>query len=74
MVGKPRLEALGEPLRIYHLVPIGYAKGAVAVPPRRELHEIVHYEKYEMTKYRDDRHFEAFVKTATLQGAYGRGR
>jgi nitroreductase len=34
-----------EPLRIYHLVPIGYAKGAAAAPPRRALDEILHYEK-----------------------------
>ena len=29
-----------EPLRIYHLVPIGYAKGPVAAPRRRALEEI----------------------------------
>jgi nitroreductase len=66
--------ALGipEPLRIYHLVPIGYAKGDVAAPPRRELNELVHHEKYDMTKFRDDDHMAGFVKTRTLQGAYGR--
>ena len=61
-----------EPLRIYHLVPIGYGKSQVAAPPRRDLAELVHGEKYEMSKYRDDAHFNAFVKSATLQGAYGR--
>jgi len=61
-----------EPLRIYHLVPIGYAKGQVAAPPRRELSEMIHYEQYDMSKFRDDATFEGFVKTATLQGAYGR--
>src|SRR2546428_6604585 len=40
-----------EPLRIYHLVPIGYAKSQVAAPPRRQLDEMVHYESYAMTKY-----------------------
>ena len=63
-----------EPLRIYHLVPIGYAKGPVAAPPRRKLEEIVHYEKYDMAKYRDESGIAGFVKTRTLQGAYGRGR
>jgi 5,6-dimethylbenzimidazole synthase len=63
-----------EPLRIYHLVPIGYAKGPVAAPPRRELEEIVHHEKYDMVKYRDESSIAGFVKTRTLQGAYGRGR
>jgi nitroreductase len=63
-----------EPLRIYHLVPIGYAKGQVAAPPRRQLAEILHYEKYDMAKYRDDDSITGFVKTRTLQGAYGRRR
>ena len=63
-----------EPLRIYHLVPIGYAKSQVAAPPRRPLDELVHYESYDMTKYRDDQAMEKFVKTLTLQGSYGKGR
>jgi len=61
-----------EPLRIYHLVPIGYAKSQVAAPPRRELEEITHYEKYDMSKFRDDQGMTKFVMTRTLQGAYGR--
>jgi nitroreductase len=61
-----------EPLRIYHLVPIGYAKGNFATPPRRELHEIVHYERYDMDKLRDDQGMSRFIMTRTLQGAYGR--
>src|SRR5512145_963506 len=66
------LLGIPEPLRIYHLVPIGYAKGPVAAPPRRMLEEIVHYEKYDMAKYRDEGGITGFVKTRTLQGAYGR--
>jgi nitroreductase len=61
-----------EPLRIYHLVPIGYAKGIVAAPPRRELHELLHYETYDPVKFRSDDEMAGFVKTRTLQGAYGR--
>ena len=61
-----------EPLRIYHLVPIGYAKGPVAAPPRRALDEIIHYESYDMNKFRSDEQMAGFVKTRTLQGAYGR--
>lgn len=63
-----------EPLRIYHLVPIGYAKGNFATPPRRELEEIIHYEQYDMNKYRDDAAMERFINTRTLQGSYGKGR
>jgi nitroreductase len=66
--------ALGvpEPLRVYHLVPLGYAKGPVAAPPRRRLEEIMHHEKYDMAKFRDDGMMAGFVRTRTLQGAYGR--
>jgi nitroreductase len=63
-----------ERLRIYHLVPIGYAKGNFATPPRRGLEEIVHYERYDMSKYRDDAAMERFINTLTLQGSYGKGR
>jgi len=63
-----------EPLRVYHLVPIGYAKSQVTAPPRRRLDDMVHYESYEMTKYRTDETMEEFVRTLTLQGAYGKGR
>ena len=63
-----------EPLRIYHLVPIGYAKGNFATPPRRELEEMIHYEKYDMSKFRDDAAMERFINKVTLQGSYGKGR
>jgi nitroreductase len=64
--------AIPEPLRIYHLVPIGYAKSQVAAPPRRELAEIVHFEKYDINKFRDDQGMTNFIMSRTLQGAYGR--
>ncbi|HEY7163148.1 MAG TPA: nitroreductase family protein [Candidatus Binatia bacterium] len=63
-----------EPLRIYHLVPIGYAKGEVAAPPRRPLNQMIHSETYDLSKYRDDQAMENFVRTLTLQGSYGKGR
>lgn len=61
-----------EPLRIYHLVPIGYGKSQVAAPPRRELSEMLHRESYDMGKFRSEEEMAGFVKTSTLQGAYGR--
>jgi nitroreductase len=61
-----------EPLRIYHLVPIGYAKGPVAAPPRRTLDEIIHRETYDMSKFRNEDQVSGFVNTRTLQGGYGR--
>lgn len=68
------LLGIPEPLRIYHLVPIGYGKTDVSAPPRRDLDEIVHYGKYDMKKYRDDAQIEQFVTTLTLQGGYGKSR
>jgi nitroreductase len=68
------LLGIPEPLRIYHLVPIGYGKSEVSAPPRRELDEIVHYGKYDMKKYRDDTQIEKFITTLTLQGGYGKSR
>lgn len=61
-----------DPLRIYHLIPIGYASRPVAPRPRRELEEIVHSERYDMKKYRDDRVFEKFVLTLSRRGSYGK--
>jgi nitroreductase len=68
------LLGIPEPLRIYHLVPIGYAKGNFVTPPRRELEEVIHFEKYDVNKFRDDAAMERFVNTLTLQGSYGKGR
>ena len=68
------LLGIPEPLRIYHLVPVGYGKANVSAPPRRELDEIVHYGKYDMKKYRDDTQIEKFITTLTLQGGYGKSR
>ena len=68
------LLGIPEPLRIYHLVPIGYAKSQVGAPPRRALEEMVHAERYDMGKYRDDKAVDEFIRTLTLQGSYGKAR
>ncbi len=61
-----------EPMRVYHLIPIGYPSGTVAPRPRRELQEMVYYEKYDQTKYRNDKSFEKFLMTVTRRGSYGK--
>ncbi|MGE5302084.1 MAG: nitroreductase family protein [Alphaproteobacteria bacterium] len=61
-----------EPLRVYHLIPLGYASRPIPARPRRELDEMIHYERYDMTKYRDDREFQKFVMTASRKGYYGK--
>lgn len=66
------LLGIPEPLRVYHLIPIGYASGPVAPRPRRDLDEIIHLEKYDRKKYRDDREMEKFVLTLSRRGSYGK--
>ncbi len=61
-----------EPLKIYHLIPIGYPAGSVDPRPRRELDEIVHYEKYDRNKFRNDKEMEKFIATLTRRGSYGK--
>ncbi len=61
-----------EPLKIYHLIPIGYPAGSVDPRPRRELDEIVHYEKYDRNKIRNDKEMEKFIATLTRRGSYGK--
>lgn len=40
--------------------------------PRRELGEVVHYEKYDRNKFRDDEEMEKFIMTLTRRGSYGK--
>src|SRR5262245_59732301 len=61
-----------EPLRVYHLIPLGYASRLIPARPRREVDEMTHFERYDMTKYRDDKEFQKFVMTASRRGYYGK--
>jgi 5,6-dimethylbenzimidazole synthase len=61
-----------EPLRIYHLIPLGYASRPIPARPRREVDEMTHHERYDMAKYRDDKEFQKFVMTASRRGYYGK--
>ena len=56
---------LGVPpiLRIFSLVPLGYPAMEPKKPYRRELQEIVHYEKYNMAKYRSHEAVQEFIRT-----------
>ncbi len=61
-----------EPLKVYHLIPIGFPSTPVALMPRRELEEIVNYEKYDRQHCRDDQAIEKFLMTLTRRGSYGK--
>lgn len=49
-------------LRIFSLVPIGYPAYRIAPSYRRELEEIVHYEKYDMSKFRSNEDVQGFIR------------
>jgi nitroreductase len=55
---------LGVPpvLRVFTLVPIGYPSHEPPPPYRRKLNEIVHREKYDMSKFRDQNDIQEFIK------------
>jgi len=48
-------------LRIFSLVPIGYPAMEPKKPYRRDLEEIVHYNTYDMTKYRSHEAVQEFI-------------
>lgn len=49
-------------LMIHTLVPIGYPAHKPAPPYRRELSEIVHYDKYDRSRHRSDEDIDEFLK------------
>lgn len=49
-------------LRIFSLVPIGYPAIEPKKPYRRELEEIVHYDTYDMAKYRSHEAVQEFIR------------
>ena len=49
-------------IRVFSMVPIGYPAYEPKLPYRRELKEIVHYGRYEMTKYRSHETVQEFIK------------
>jgi 5,6-dimethylbenzimidazole synthase len=57
---KPIL-GIPEALKLFSLVPIGYAAQQVT-PYRRELSEMVHYEKYDLSKFRSQDEIQEFIK------------
>lgn len=56
--------ALGIPdiFRIYTIVPIGYPSYKPAAPYRRKLEDIVHWDTYDMSKFRKDEQIIEFIR------------
>ena len=55
---------LGVPpvIRIFNMVPIGYPAYKPKTPYRREMKDIIHYERYDMSKYRSHEDVQEFIR------------
>ena len=63
------LLGIPEPLQLYHLLPIGFAKRSPTIRhPRRALGEMVHYERYDRSKFRDETELQNFIQKMSIRG------
>jgi hypothetical protein len=63
------LLGIPEPLQIYHLLPIGFAKRGPAIHhPRQALEEIVHHERYDRFKFRGEAELQDFMMKVSHPG------
>lgn len=64
------LLAIPEPLQIYHLLPVGFATRSPTIHhPRRPLTDMVHYERYDRSKFRGEAELQQFMQTMSIRGA-----
>ena len=64
------LLGIPEPLQIYHLLPIGFAKRSPTIHhPRRALEEIVHHERYDRSKFRGEAELQNFMMKMSIRGS-----
>jgi nitroreductase len=63
------LLGIPEPLQLYHLLPIGFAKRSPTIRhPRRALEEMVHHERYDQSKFRNEAQLQEFMNTMSIRG------
>src|SRR5271155_1556106 len=63
------LLGIPEPLQIYHLLPMGFAKRSHTIHhPRRALEEMVHYERYDRSKFRGEAELQDFMMKMSIRG------
>lgn len=64
MIEEPLKQLLGVPnvLRLMVLVPVGYPAHQPRTPFRREITEFLHYERYDMTRFRSGKDIIDYVK------------
>jgi 5,6-dimethylbenzimidazole synthase len=64
------LLGIPEPLQIYHLLPVGFAKQSPTIHhPRRALEEMVHHERYDRSKFRGEAEIQEFIQKMSIRGA-----
>lgn len=64
------LLGIPDPLQIYHLLPIGFAKRSSTIRhPRRALQEIVHHERYDRSRFRGEAELQDFMMKMSIRGA-----
>ncbi|MGI0092348.1 MAG: nitroreductase family protein [Nitrososphaerales archaeon] len=54
-----------EQLHVYHLIPVGFSNNRPEAHYRRPIDEMIHFDKYDMAKYRTDDQFDRFVNDHT---------
>lgn len=58
-----------DPLQVYHLIPIGFARRSPTIDhPRRPLEELVHHERYDRARFRNDAQLRAFIEEMSIRG------
>lgn len=63
-----QLLGIPENLHVYHLIPIGYCNSRPEAHYRRPIEEMVHHERYDISKCRSDEQFDRFVIQHTIRG------
>lgn len=58
-----------DPLRVYHLIPIGFGTRSPSIHhPRRPLEELIHHERYDRARFRSDADLRAFIDEMSIRG------
>jgi nicotinate-nucleotide--dimethylbenzimidazole phosphoribosyltransferase len=64
------LLGIPEPLQIYHLIPVGFARRSPTIHhPRRALEEMVHHERYDSSRFRGEAELQDFMKKMSIRGS-----
>jgi len=64
------LLGIPDPLHLYHLLPVGFVEPSPTIHhPRRPLEEMVHYERYDQSKFRGEAELQAFMRTMSIRGS-----